>query len=82
MQYYNIHHIDFKINSEIHFPGLSRITKISDCKFFFDTNHGTGSLEGTFTECTFGPFNKNSRALKKFEKVSCKQLLLNLLTKF
>ena len=62
MQYYNIHHIDFKTNSEIYFTGLSKITKISDC--------------------TFGPFNKNSRALKKFEKVSCKQLLLHLLAKF
>ena len=35
MQYYNIHHIDFKTNSEIYFTGLSKITKISDCKSFF-----------------------------------------------
>ena len=47
MQYYNIHHIDFKTTLEIYFPRPSGKTKISDCKFV--TNHGRGSLEGTFT---------------------------------
>ena len=34
IQYYNIHHIDFKSTLEIYFPRLSRKTKISDCNFF------------------------------------------------
>ena len=37
IQYYNIHHIDFKSTLEIYFSRLSRKTKISRYKFFVNT---------------------------------------------
>ena len=35
MQYYNIHHTDFKSTLEIYLPRLCRKTKISGCIYLF-----------------------------------------------
>ena len=46
IQYYNIHHIDFKSTSR---KGFLERPKFKGCNFCFDTNPGRASLDVTFT---------------------------------
>ena len=78
MQYYNIRDSDFQSTLEIYLPRLSRKTKISDCNVFLPIMAEAALRH--FRYCyIFCPFNKNPSALKKCEKFSCQQLLLQLL---
>ena len=74
MQYYKIHHIDFKSTLEIYFLEIYFLER-PRLYFFLPIM----PWRPFHYECIFGPFNENPHGLKKFEKFSSQQLLLQVL---
>ena len=73
IQYCNIHYTDTDI-LKIYLLGILERQKFQTVLFL--PIMAEAAIRQFHYYCIFGPFNKNPRALKKFEKFSSQQLLL------